>query len=501
LGENMKGTGLFVTGALGLAVLALSTGSGQTQTQTNSQTNSQTQGQAQSSNSVSNASTSSGSVAASTNDALNAGSQNITFNNPAAPSTTTIKNVPSVYAPGLAAAGSEVCLGSISAGGAGAGFGLTIGGTIVDRECQLRLNARTLAVLGYPAAARETMCIDPNVRQAMLAAGTPCAADRVVYAPERVGYAPSAAPQRVVADPRNSRAAVEPVQNQPPQTVAASDPTSSATPDLQPGCHREYQLFGGWYAVCDNAEVAAPQRTADADPAPDQPPVQQGVRRKSTTGAKSAQADQHKPTQADQHKALAAAKPMQAAQQKSVADAKPTVAAPWKTMDPMQADQPMAAAKPVQADQPKPLAAAKPVQADQPKPMAAAKPVQADQPKPLAAAKPVQADQFRDRFTVVKPMQADQPKPLAAAKPMQADQSKTIAAAKPVQADQPKPLAAAKPVQADQPKPIAAAKPVQADGKAIAANQADQRKSTAAAKPEQTDQGKSEQMATRSINN
>ena len=60
---------------------------------------------------------------------------------------------------------------------------MTLGGTIVDRECQLRLNARTLAVLGYTAAARETMCLDDNVRQAMLAAGTPCAADRGVYAP------------------------------------------------------------------------------------------------------------------------------------------------------------------------------------------------------------------------------------------------------------------------------------------------------------------------------
>src|ERR1700687_3446726 len=102
----MKGTGLFITGALGLAVLALSTGSGQSQTQTNSQTNSQTQGQLQTANSVANASTSSGSLAASTNDALNNGSQNIgiNFNSPGVPTTTTVKNVPSVYAPGLAAA-------------------------------------------------------------------------------------------------------------------------------------------------------------------------------------------------------------------------------------------------------------------------------------------------------------------------------------------------------------------------------------------------------------
>ena len=193
-----------VGGAFALAAMMLSTTSGQTQTQTNTQTAVQGQSQSTSTSSTSYGTSASGSAADSSNASLNAGSQNINFNTPAAPTSTTAKitNVPNVYAPGLAAAGSEVCLGSISAGGSGAGFGLTIGGTIVDRECQLRLNARTLAVLGYPVAARETMCLDPDVRQAMLAAGTPCAGDR--YA-----YAPSGAYRRAdVADPRNSNAAV-----------------------------------------------------------------------------------------------------------------------------------------------------------------------------------------------------------------------------------------------------------------------------------------------------
>ena len=90
------------------------------------------------------------------------GNSNITENSP--------QPVPNVFAPGLAAAGSEVCLGSVSGGGSGSGFGVTIGGTFVDRECQLRLNARTLATLGYPVAARETMCLDEDVRRAMYAA-------------------------------------------------------------------------------------------------------------------------------------------------------------------------------------------------------------------------------------------------------------------------------------------------------------------------------------------
>src|SRR5271155_372219 len=53
--------------------------------------------------------------------------QSVTYDE-TTPANQTIKNVPNVYAPGLAAAGSEVCLGSMSAGGAAAGFGLTVGG-------------------------------------------------------------------------------------------------------------------------------------------------------------------------------------------------------------------------------------------------------------------------------------------------------------------------------------------------------------------------------------
>ncbi|MFZ2106750.1 MAG: hypothetical protein WAV18_15490 [Roseiarcus sp.] len=128
--------------------------------------------------------------------------------------------MPNVYAPGLAAAGAEVCLGSVSAGGAGAGFGVSIGGTYVDQECQLRLNARTLATLGYTVAAREEMCIDSGVRAAMLAAGSPCAADMGAH-----------------AAPYNAQAS-EPAYAAPTQQASAQ------------GCERRYQLFGGWYEVC-----------------------------------------------------------------------------------------------------------------------------------------------------------------------------------------------------------------------------------------------------------
>ena len=301
-----------MSGALGLAAFALSGGSGFAQVPSSQST----------------AVTTSQSLAgAASNNAGNA--QNINFNSSTPSDTTqTIKNVPQVFAPGLAAAGSEVCLGSMSAGGSGAGFGLTIAGTFVDRECQLRLNARTLAVLGYPVAARETMCLDEGVRQAMLAAGTPCAADAY--------YNRRAAPRRTAeTDSWKSTAAAAPVQNEP-------------TAGLAPGCRKEYFFIGGWYTVCNDAQSAARQ-TAAAEPV------------------------QNEPVQADPQKSMAAAAPVQAEPRKS----------PHKSMT--------AAAKPVQADPWKSMAAAKPVQADPRKSMAAAAPVQAAAAPVQAAAAPVQA--------------------------------------------------------------------------------------------------------------
>jgi alkylhydroperoxidase/carboxymuconolactone decarboxylase family protein YurZ len=151
------------------------------------------------------------------NSSGNKSNQALTINSNT-PSSQTIYNVPNVYAPGLAAAGAEVCLGSVSAGGAGAGIGVSIGGTYVDTECQLRLNARTLATLGYVVAAREEMCLDTQVRAAMLAAGSPCAADLGGH-----------------AAPYNAQASYSP----PPVQEASAQ-----------GCERRYQLFGGWYEVC-----------------------------------------------------------------------------------------------------------------------------------------------------------------------------------------------------------------------------------------------------------
>lgn len=235
-----RGMQAALSGVLALAALALCAGPGFAQAANASR-----------SNSIANSGSNSTSGASSDQ----AQGQSVTYIQ-TTPETQTIKNVPNVYGPGLTAAGSEVCLGSVSAGGAGAGFGLSIGGTIVDQECQLRMNARTLATLGYAKAAREEMCVDPQVRAAMAAAGTPCAADQ------------SAKPQ-----------ATAEYEGSAPAPVALS--YAPAAPSR--GCHKGFQLLGGWYDVCQPGDetvdaatqAPTPQAVAQAsqeqisqDPAP-----------------------------------------------------------------------------------------------------------------------------------------------------------------------------------------------------------------------------------------
>src|SRR5580704_3450131 len=55
--------------------------------------------------------------------------------NSTVPADQTVRNVPSVVAPGLAAAGLETCLGSVSGGGAVLGTGLSFGTTVPDPGC------------------------------------------------------------------------------------------------------------------------------------------------------------------------------------------------------------------------------------------------------------------------------------------------------------------------------------------------------------------------------
>jgi hypothetical protein len=80
---------------------------------------------------------------------------------------TSVTTVPSVFAPGLAAAGIESCLGSVSGGGSWLGTGITLGGSIPDLDCTRRLDARTLWSFGLREQAVARMCDSPANRRVM----------------------------------------------------------------------------------------------------------------------------------------------------------------------------------------------------------------------------------------------------------------------------------------------------------------------------------------------
>jgi hypothetical protein len=84
------------------------------------------------------------------------------------------------------------------------------------------------------------MCIDPQVRAAMAQAGTPCAQDQTVAA-------------KLQATAEYEGAAPAPVALQ-----MTSIPATSVR-----GCHRNYQLLGGWYDVCPSTgpSASAPANT------------------------------------------------------------------------------------------------------------------------------------------------------------------------------------------------------------------------------------------------
>ena len=88
-------------------------------------------------------------------------SQEITFANN--PGTTTIRNVPTIFAPSFQP--TTPCSSVLSAGAAFAGFGLTIGGNRLDENCDLREMARLLHLIGQPDAALALLCTDVKVAQ------------------------------------------------------------------------------------------------------------------------------------------------------------------------------------------------------------------------------------------------------------------------------------------------------------------------------------------------
>ena len=89
----------------------------------------------------------------------NGGTANLTYNEaPAAAQrgSVTVKNTPDVSASNIAP--TAPCMGGVSVGGSGPGFGLVFGGTWRDGDCSLRETARSFAGLGLAQDAIAILC-------------------------------------------------------------------------------------------------------------------------------------------------------------------------------------------------------------------------------------------------------------------------------------------------------------------------------------------------------
>src|SRR3984885_14109655 len=86
--------------------------------------------------------------------------------NSTVPAEQTVKSVPGVVAPSLAAAGLETCLGSVSGGGAFVGTGFSFGTTVPDPGCAARLGARTLWGRGLKKGGVARICFNGDISRA-----------------------------------------------------------------------------------------------------------------------------------------------------------------------------------------------------------------------------------------------------------------------------------------------------------------------------------------------
>lgn len=97
--------------------------------------------------------------------------QNITFEGSNIPDH--VRTVPDVIAPGLVASFTE-CFGSASAGVAAMGFGISLGKTYTDSDCQRRKDANQAVALGEVAVGYQVMCASVNFFKADQASKKAC---------------------------------------------------------------------------------------------------------------------------------------------------------------------------------------------------------------------------------------------------------------------------------------------------------------------------------------
>lgn len=88
----------------------------------------------------------------------------------------TIRNTPDAYAPSITG-GTNPCTNGVSGAGSVAGFGLGLGASWSDPNCERRNLSALLHNQGQHALAQEVLCETATVRDARRRLGQPCAAD------------------------------------------------------------------------------------------------------------------------------------------------------------------------------------------------------------------------------------------------------------------------------------------------------------------------------------
>jgi hypothetical protein len=83
------------------------------------------------------------------------------------------RSVASAYAPSINP--TTNCAGSVAGGAQGAGFGISLGGSTADLECQRQELAKTAYVFGDEKTAEEILCDNGMYRAARKRTGRPCA--------------------------------------------------------------------------------------------------------------------------------------------------------------------------------------------------------------------------------------------------------------------------------------------------------------------------------------
>ena len=93
-------------------------------------------------------------------------------------STTTVKSPPpTAVAPAITIINSDVCAVAASGAVQTQILGISMGGTMTDKNCERLKLARGIYDMGMKVAAVSIMCQDERVFSAMMNAGTPCPVD------------------------------------------------------------------------------------------------------------------------------------------------------------------------------------------------------------------------------------------------------------------------------------------------------------------------------------